>query len=290
MSIDDRIEALMAHPLSLRSMNRAGMGAVGTLCDISIEPGWVAIIEQLFARLDDLPEDQRPVITQIKEKFGSLRIYADHDSSAAKAAISFAEGQAARTCQICGCRGAHHIRNGWHATLCAAHAAGADEDAPGEDVPLAHWVLHASSCWYDGHEAADGFDKAIPAKQYTRLEMVNLATGKGPSWEFEADQPIRQVGYLAGCIEPEALVIALDPVAVIDALCGAPLPFVIQSATPVLTEMAIKAGRNLTEFSCRLEIAAAGADDEGITANALSTTWRWLNGLPAHAKGPRGAR
>lgn len=286
MSINDRLKALMAHPLSQRSMNRAGMGALGTLCDISIEPGWVAIIEQLFAMLEELPEDERPVISQIKEKFG-LRVYVHRSSPAADAAISFAEGQADRTCQVCGCRGSHRVKNGWYATMCAAHAIGNDE-GPGEDVPLPHWGLHAATFMTEGREATET-RPAIPPQRRTRLELINLDTGKGPMiWDYLATRSgaAKQAAYLAGRIEPESTVIALDPVAVLDALDGAPLPFTIQSATLVLTEMAIKAGRDLTVLSHRLEIAAAGTDDVGSTAKTLASTWRWINGLPGGALAP----
>ena len=95
MSIDDRIRALMTHPLSQQSMNRAGMGALGTLCDIDIEPGWVAIIEDLYAMLMELPEGPVAVAEDYSVAHGS-----PHDEDAyllhprdALAAFDYFKGQ-----------------------------------------------------------------------------------------------------------------------------------------------------------------------------------------------------
>lgn len=137
----ERIAALMRHPLSQRSMNRENLGALGTLCDISIQPGWVGIIERLYERFMMLPEERRPVIVQIKEKFGTLRVYVQTVDPDVDAPIKIAEAESARACQVCGCRGRMRKIGRWYATLCGVHHMHAEErhtnldEVPGADDP-----------------------------------------------------------------------------------------------------------------------------------------------------------
>lgn len=95
-----------------------------------IAPGWNQIITDLLLDLDK-PEmiwDGR--ITQVKEKFGSLRFYIGGATSAVFDRIHEAERLTEKTCMICGKPGKIYT-NGWWQALCPEHAASrgyTDED------------------------------------------------------------------------------------------------------------------------------------------------------------------
>lgn len=121
-------------------------------CDISYGPGWHKLMLQLFSRLEAaLDEDQvaRFRISQIKEKFGMLRIYygvsgespthldvmhpgagvsrfetrihlPDYPIENINSAIRAAERESARTCYFCGARGCSHHAGGLLRTTCAS--------------------------------------------------------------------------------------------------------------------------------------------------------------------------
>ena len=61
-----------------------------------------------------------PKFTQIKEKFGTLRMYYDGGDAVTRAVTTFAEIMSSRTCEVCGNKG-ETITTGWHRTLCPEH-------------------------------------------------------------------------------------------------------------------------------------------------------------------------
>jgi len=66
-----------------------------------------------------------PTIGQIKEKYGTLRFYADHTTTAEDNYIEFAESMSGVTCEVCGNPG--EIRRGsWIVTRCDEHAKNSD--------------------------------------------------------------------------------------------------------------------------------------------------------------------
>jgi hypothetical protein len=65
--------------------------------------GWWPIVWKLHAALLELDPDYR--ISQIKEKFGGLRYYADFENVSwqdAEPLIAAAEKAASETCEVCG--------------------------------------------------------------------------------------------------------------------------------------------------------------------------------------------
>lgn len=72
--------------------------------------GWFDILDKLFTKIEPiavelkktLPEDQRPRVGQIKEKFAGLRVYIDHDVVEMREAIDQAEKESFVTCEMCG--------------------------------------------------------------------------------------------------------------------------------------------------------------------------------------------
>ena len=117
-----RRAALLSHPLSRNTMNSDELGGFGTRMDLMVEAGWLGIIERMFDSLAALPESDRPTITQIKEKFGGLRVHLFGGSDGAEPIVARAEAEAARTCQFCGSRGRVRNVKGWYANVCATHA------------------------------------------------------------------------------------------------------------------------------------------------------------------------
>lgn len=86
-------------------------------------------------------------VTQIKEKFGTLRFYWAGSLSPAAAArveeaIDLAEARSAVTCEICGEPGLLHGGR-WVTTRCAQHAEGrrAIEARPGDDIHVIERVV-----------------------------------------------------------------------------------------------------------------------------------------------------
>jgi len=83
-------------------------------------PGWYNLIDTLCYSLQKLTDKKgHPQVefTQVKEKFGSLRIYTQGGSDLQWELISFAEDLSKKICEKCGKPG--QLRNdGWMITLC----------------------------------------------------------------------------------------------------------------------------------------------------------------------------
>lgn len=60
------------------------------------------------------------VVSQVKEKFGTLRFYVDRGNDEIHAMINMAESMSARTCEVCGSPGKSNS-HGWITTLCETH-------------------------------------------------------------------------------------------------------------------------------------------------------------------------
>lgn len=113
------------HPLFLRGRShsiRKNLMAFGFECG----PGWRALLEPVL----DLAEaecrahlrrgckvSELPLALQIKEKFGTLRIYVSKGSESLHAAIATAQRQSAHVCETCGKPSQLKV-TGWHSTVC----------------------------------------------------------------------------------------------------------------------------------------------------------------------------
>jgi hypothetical protein len=85
--------------------------------------GWRPIIESAV----DLIVAAAPMarIVEMKEKFGTLRIYCETPPAVTAAVdriVAAAEEQSGRTCEICGNAGVLYDVADWLATRCVAHA------------------------------------------------------------------------------------------------------------------------------------------------------------------------
>lgn len=87
----------------------------------AVGEGWRPILERLH--VDLLRVAPTYGVTQVKEKFGGLRVYLLREPSKVSQLLAAAEREAARTCEVCGQPG--KLRQGsWLKTLCDEHAAG----------------------------------------------------------------------------------------------------------------------------------------------------------------------
>ncbi len=88
-------ELLNAHPL-LQSAE----------CGVSVPHGWIALVHDLMSKLEAIGGVR---VDQIKQKFGSLRVYVAYKAALHNAEvdrlIDDAEDVASRTCEVCGADG-----------------------------------------------------------------------------------------------------------------------------------------------------------------------------------------
>lgn len=77
--------------------------------------GWYAIVAEVCRAVDD--SEDKVVWTQIKEKFGGLRMYYFGGSDFVEGVVRMAEHMSYRTCERCGHPGTPN-EGGWIMTLC----------------------------------------------------------------------------------------------------------------------------------------------------------------------------
>ena len=80
--------------------------------------GWFDLLEDLFKKLSALPDQVE--LEQVKEKYGTLRVYA-MGSDEAFDLINEAEEKSATICEICGKAGTLHSDKGWMVCRCEEH-------------------------------------------------------------------------------------------------------------------------------------------------------------------------
>jgi hypothetical protein len=99
----------------------------------AVGDGWRELVETAVGRIADAiaaaPDSLR--VTQIKEKFASIRIYwwpgpgfTDAMRDRVEEAVDLAEARSACTCEQCGAEGRLFKHGGWYLTACDEHAKG----------------------------------------------------------------------------------------------------------------------------------------------------------------------
>jgi hypothetical protein len=79
---------------------------------LCVGPGWGSILTRLYAQLP-----QKVIVTQVKEKYGSLRFYVGSASELVFRKIQKAEKESETTCEVCGKPGTI-ITEGWWKCRC----------------------------------------------------------------------------------------------------------------------------------------------------------------------------
>ncbi len=83
--------------------------------------GWRALIEPIIQHADEIGA----TITQIKEKYGFLRVYFDPghvDCDTLEDMVDKAEMDSATRCEMCGANAHLMVKGGWYKVLCKEHA------------------------------------------------------------------------------------------------------------------------------------------------------------------------
>lgn len=87
----------------------------------NVGEGWHPLIKELEDKLNDIDPDFQ--LQQVKEKFGTLRYYAQCDKGGVNfhKLISEAEEKSGTICEMCGEPAETHSYSGWLKTLCDEH-------------------------------------------------------------------------------------------------------------------------------------------------------------------------
>lgn len=120
LEIEARLKALM-NESQLRSIHRRFLND----CAIDCGPGWFRILDWLATRIKAL--NDKCVATQIKEKFGTLRVYVDGGTDEIFDAIMQAEVSSASTCEECGAPGTFN-KTKWIEVRCNDHKSHRDKE------------------------------------------------------------------------------------------------------------------------------------------------------------------
>jgi hypothetical protein len=128
---DWKIELIRAHTRLFYPLKEDLEGAQGYP---ECNDGWRDLIERACVRIENALDNGDTIkISQIKEKYGTLRFYwSGRLPSEAKAkvdeVVDLAKARSAFTCEIYGAEGRLYSCGGWLATACSEHARG--EPAP----------------------------------------------------------------------------------------------------------------------------------------------------------------
>jgi len=80
--------------------------------------GWFGIIWNLCESIEPHVKNGKFKVTQVKEKFGTLRFYCEGANDEIHSLIGKAELLSASTCEQCGDPGKSRSRGGWYSTVC----------------------------------------------------------------------------------------------------------------------------------------------------------------------------
>lgn len=105
-----------------------------------VRPGWNGLVRDLLQKIDAELTDAEAAdfhLVQVKEKYGTLRIYCQAPESSVRARIvpfiREAEKASETICDRCGKPGQLRDIDGWFSTLCDEHQASPDAAGPGTD-------------------------------------------------------------------------------------------------------------------------------------------------------------
>ena len=85
------------------------------------DDGWYDLLEILFIEIEAYCsqfELEYPTASQIKEKFGKLRIYLDGSDQTIERMVWLTEHMSGRICSICGNKGRMNVVRAWSMVVC----------------------------------------------------------------------------------------------------------------------------------------------------------------------------
>ena len=95
--------------------------AFGLECD----DGWYDLIDTCCSLIKHHYKNKKDIdfeFLQVKEKFGTLRLYFQGGDSFIAGVVDMTEAMSANICEITGNPGKLHVRNMWYKTLCESEA------------------------------------------------------------------------------------------------------------------------------------------------------------------------
>jgi hypothetical protein len=91
-------------------------------CGVDIPPGWMPLIRDLSEELEpmfaEFAKEDRPVIEQLKVKFGNLTVYVTDGTQEMHDSIARAGERADHTCMRCGKEGSGQRERGYMSVMC----------------------------------------------------------------------------------------------------------------------------------------------------------------------------
>ncbi|SET80569.1 hypothetical protein SAMN04487962_1262 [Marinobacter segnicrescens] len=117
-----------AYPLLMHQREGGSFDRFG----LEVGPGWYPLVYELFGLVDDMQRvtGKAASISQVKEKFGTLRIYCNLPCESIEQDIleTVFEDMSSHTCDFCGSPGRLSDKAGWWATRCDKHRGISDFD------------------------------------------------------------------------------------------------------------------------------------------------------------------
>jgi hypothetical protein len=87
-----------------------------------VYPGWEQLIWDMLDEIQALnEEDVHPEFTDIKEKFGALRVYGENVSEEQNDIIEKYKILSIETCMTCGAKGELRVQHRWLYVSCSEH-------------------------------------------------------------------------------------------------------------------------------------------------------------------------
>ena len=125
------LDALLCERYPLLFKDRHSDPAASAMCwGFECGDGWFTLIDNLckslmwdgFNHENKYVREDPPTVVQVKEKYGTLRFYADGRNEKDAAIIGFAELLSGSICEKCGAmEGTTQTEGGWIRTLCPTH-------------------------------------------------------------------------------------------------------------------------------------------------------------------------
>lgn len=129
--------------------------------------GWLVLVQD-FVR-EALPHDPALVVHEIKEKWGTMRIWCATDVLSARLAKGRAEAKSGLTCEVCGTEGWLRRpppgRMAWWRTLCLEHAS-PDQAEWSQQTRWTTSTMQVGGRWYRYDAATDSMLETETPERY----------------------------------------------------------------------------------------------------------------------------
>jgi hypothetical protein len=136
--------------IKLDDLREGFPGIFDTARYVDVGIGWLQLVRNFVA--EALPHDPSLNVREIKEKWGTMRIWCDSEVVAARLAQGKAQAKSGMTCEVCGAEGWLRRpppgRFAWWRTLCPEHAS-PDQAAWGQQTNWSAGKMQCDGRWYE---------------------------------------------------------------------------------------------------------------------------------------------